>query len=44
MDAYARNILDNTPVIANGMEGLNDMKVVEAIYLAASTGHKVMIS
>ncbi len=44
MDAFARNILDNTPVIANGVEGLNDMKVIEAIYLAATTGHKVMIS
>ncbi|MCB0669952.1 MAG: Gfo/Idh/MocA family oxidoreductase, partial [Saprospiraceae bacterium] len=43
MDAFARNIMDNTPVVANGMEGLNDMKVIEAIYKAASTGEKVMV-
>jgi predicted dehydrogenase len=43
MDAFARNILDNTPVVANGMEGLNDMKVIEAIYKAAETGKKVMV-
>ena len=41
MDAFARNIIDGTPVIANGMEGLNDLKVIEAIYKAASTGENV---
>ena len=43
MDAFAKNIMNDTPVIANGMEGLNDMKVIEAIYQAAKSGKKVMV-
>ncbi|MCB0685229.1 MAG: Gfo/Idh/MocA family oxidoreductase [Saprospiraceae bacterium] len=43
MDAFARNILDNTEVVASGTEGLNDLKVIEAIYKAAKSGEKVMV-
>lgn len=38
MDAFARNIMDNTPVIADGYEGLRDMMVVEAIYRSTAAG------
>ncbi|MEL6943019.1 MAG: Gfo/Idh/MocA family oxidoreductase, partial [Bacteroidota bacterium] len=40
MDAFARNILDNTPVIASGEDGLQDMKIIEAIYKSARKGGK----
>ena len=43
MDAFAKNILDDTPVLSDGMEGLKDMKIIEAIYQAAKTGKKVMV-
>lgn len=35
MDAFARNILDGTPVVADGEEGLQDMRIIEAIYKSA---------
>lgn len=35
MDAFARNILDDTPVVASGEEGLQDMRIIEAIYKSA---------
>ncbi|MEM7659544.1 MAG: Gfo/Idh/MocA family oxidoreductase [Bacteroidota bacterium] len=35
MDAFARNILDDTPVVADGLEGLKDMRLIEAIYASA---------
>lgn len=35
MDAFARNILDKTSVVANGEEGLQDMRIIEAIYKSA---------
>lgn len=38
MDAFARNILDDTPVMANGYEGLRDMIVVEALYQSVADG------
>jgi len=38
MDAFASNIMENTPVVADGMEGLHDMMVVEAIYRSAANG------
>ena len=43
MDAFARNILDGTKVKADGMEGLLDMKVIEAIYKAAETKGRVLV-
>jgi predicted dehydrogenase len=40
MDAFAENILKNTPVLASGEEGLIDMKIVEAIKKSADKGGK----
>ena len=40
MDAFARNILDNTPVVASGEEGLQDMRIIEAIYKSARKNGK----
>lgn len=31
MDAFAQNIIDNTPVIASGKEGLVDMQIIDAV-------------
>ena len=43
MDAFAKNIKEGTPVVADGNEGLLDMKVIEAVYKAAETGEKVRV-
>ena len=43
MDAFVRNILDGTPVIASGKSGVQDLKVIEAVYKAAKTGGRVML-
>ncbi len=43
MDAFARNILDDTPVVASGEEGLRDMLVVEAIYRSWREGKRVLL-
>ncbi len=43
LDAFARNIIDGTPVVASSREGLNDMIVIEAIYEAARTGNRIKI-
>ncbi|MEM7370259.1 MAG: Gfo/Idh/MocA family oxidoreductase [Bacteroidota bacterium] len=43
MDAFARNILDDTPVIASGEDGLIDMQIVEAIYESAKAKTRVEI-
>lgn len=44
MDAFARNILDGTPVKASGAEGLQDMLIVEAIYKSARIqGRRIML-
>lgn len=42
MDAFARNILDKTPVVANGEDGLQDMRIVEAIYKSAKKYGKMV--
>ena len=42
MDAFARNILDNTPIVANGEEGLQDMRIIEAIYKSARKNGKTV--
>ncbi len=44
MDAFARNILDKTPILASGEEGLIDMKIIEAVKLSADTGQVVKMS
>ncbi len=43
MDAFALNILKDTPVKADGQEGLRDVICIEAIYEAARTGREVKI-
>ena len=44
MDAFARNILDNTPVVASGEDGLQDMRIIDAIYKSArKNGKRVKI-
>jgi len=40
MDAFARNILDKTPVIASGEEGMIDMQIIDAIKLAIESGKR----
>jgi hypothetical protein len=32
MDAFVLNVIENTPSIVSGEEGVKDLKVVEAIY------------
>ena len=44
MDALAKNILEKTPVLSSGESGLMDMKLIEAIYKAAETGERVVVS
>ncbi len=36
MDAFALNIQNNTPVKASGEDGLQDMRIIEALYKSAS--------
>ena len=44
MDAFARNILDDTPCIVSGEEGLRDIKVIEAMYKSIrKKGKRVLI-
>jgi predicted dehydrogenase len=43
MDAFADNIVNNTPILASGEEGLIDMKIIEAIKRAADTGRKIQL-
>lgn len=42
MDAFARNVLDGTPVVASGEEGLQDMRIIEAIYKSARKNGKMV--
>ena len=42
MDAFARNILDKTPVVANGEDGLQDMRIIEAVYKSAQKNGKMV--
>jgi predicted dehydrogenase len=41
MDAFALNVLNNTPILASGEEGWIDMVIIDAIKQAADTGRKV---
>ncbi|MEM1323424.1 MAG: Gfo/Idh/MocA family oxidoreductase [Bacteroidota bacterium] len=43
MDAFARNILDQTPVMASGEEGLIDMQIIGAIKKAIESGEEIAI-
>jgi len=43
MDAFAENILNDTPLIASGEEGMTDLKIIEAIVRSADTGKKVKL-
>ena len=38
MDAFAQNIIDDTPIIASGEEGLIDMQIIDAIKASVETG------
>lgn len=42
MDAFALNIIEDSPVLANGNHGKLDMMYIEAIYEAANTGEKII--
>lgn len=44
MDAFALNILENTPVLASGEQGLRDLRIIEAVYKAMETGQKVRLA
>ncbi len=43
MDNDALAIMNDTPVMVPGEEGMKDIRIVEAIYKAARTGKKVML-
>ena len=43
IDDFARCILDDRPSKVDGMEGLRDMRVIEAIYESAETGRPVSL-
>lgn len=43
MDDDALAILNNTPLLVPGEEGLRDIKVVEAIHLSATEGRRVLM-
>jgi glucose-fructose oxidoreductase len=44
MDAFAANILEDTPVIVPGEMGRRDMQIITAIYEAARTGRRIEVS
>ncbi len=43
MDAFARNIFDNTTILASGEEGLIDMQIIDAIKKAIDSGKKELV-
>ena len=43
MDAFAENIINDSPIIASGAEGLQDMRIIEAIYKAMESREEVKI-
>lgn len=43
MDAFAKNIIENTEVIASGEEGLIDMQIIDAVKQAVESGQKIRI-
>ncbi len=44
MDAFADSILNNSPILASGEEGLIDLKIITAIVRAAETGRRVELA
>jgi predicted dehydrogenase len=44
MDAFAENIMDETPVVASGREGLIEMQIIDAIKLSIETGKEVTLN
>ncbi|MFK7770507.1 MAG: Gfo/Idh/MocA family protein [Saprospiraceae bacterium] len=44
MDAFARNIYDDTKILASGEEGLIDMQIIDAIKKAIESGKKEMVN
>ncbi len=44
MDAFAKNIFDNTPILASGEEGLIDMQIVDAIKQSVELGKEVEVN
>ena len=43
MDAFAKNIIDKTLILASGKEGLIDMQIIDAIKKAIKSGKKEKI-
>ena len=43
MDAFAKNIFENTPILASGEEGLIDMQIIDAIKESIETGRSVEV-
>jgi predicted dehydrogenase len=41
LENFAANILDGTPLIAPGAEGINSVRLANAIHLSSWTGHEV---
>lgn len=44
LDAFAQSIIENKPIKASGEEGLQDVKILTAIYESARTGKAVKIA
>lgn len=44
MDAFAKNILEDTQVVASGKEGMIDMQIIDAIKKAIASGKKEKIN
>ncbi|MBQ8395826.1 MAG: hypothetical protein IJX54_02375, partial [Oscillospiraceae bacterium] len=40
IQAYVNNILDGTPLVANGYEGINELSISNAAYLSQWLGNK----
>jgi len=43
MDAFAKNIFEDTPIVASGEEGLIDMQIIDAIKIAIASGEREVI-
>lgn len=43
MDGFSRCIINGLPSDAEGKEGLNDLRVIEALYMSVATGKKVEV-
>lgn len=44
MDDDSLSILNDTPVMVPGIEGMRDIRIVEAVYKSAKTGEKIILS